>query len=145
MWSWNEMPTVSYRSRARTVWILLRMSTEICRLREGHSLCPWECRLSVGKPFLRKPRTCCQLETRASKLFLNGRNFCWLLITFWSFFFIFQLSLWLCDILLCACYFLFCDLCGIISYLLQETFIYITIDLLAQDSAGRNKLQALMT
>ena len=66
MWSWTEMPTNSYRSRARTVWIPLCMSTEICRLGEGHSLCPWECRSCVGKPFLRRPRKCCQLETRAS-------------------------------------------------------------------------------
>ena len=64
------MSNVSYRSRARTVWIPLRMSTEICRLGEGHSLCPCECRLSVGKPFLRRPRKCCQLETRASWLCL---------------------------------------------------------------------------
>ena len=60
------MLTASYRPRARTVWIPLRTSIEICRLGEGHSLCPWECRLFVGKPFPRRPRKCCQLETRAS-------------------------------------------------------------------------------
>ena len=27
------------------------MSTEICGLGQGHSLFPWECRLSVGTPF----------------------------------------------------------------------------------------------
>ena len=42
------------------------MSTEICRLGEGHSLCPRQCRLSVRKLLLRRPRKCCQLETRAS-------------------------------------------------------------------------------
>ena len=66
MWSWTEMLAVSYRQRARTVRIPLRMNTELCRLGEGHSLCQWECRLSVGKPFPRTPRKCCQLETRAS-------------------------------------------------------------------------------
>ena len=35
-------------------------------LGEKHSLCPCECRLSLGKTFLRRPRTCCQLETRSS-------------------------------------------------------------------------------
>ena len=66
MWSWTEILAFSYRPRARTVLIPLRMNTEICQLGEGHSLCPWECRLSVGKPFLRTPRKCCQQETRAS-------------------------------------------------------------------------------
>ena len=33
MWSWTL--TVPYRPRARSVWIPLRMSTEICRLGEG--------------------------------------------------------------------------------------------------------------
>ena len=47
------------------LWILLRMSTEICRLGEGHNLCPFECRLSIGKPFPRRPRKCCRLETLA--------------------------------------------------------------------------------
>ena len=70
MWSWSEMLTVSYRSRARTVWIPLRRSTEICWLGEGHSLWPCECRISVGKPFLRRKRKCCQLETRASWWYL---------------------------------------------------------------------------
>ena len=44
MWSWSEMLTASYPPRARTVWIPLRTSIEICRLGEGHSLCPWGCR-----------------------------------------------------------------------------------------------------
>ena len=35
MWSWTEMLTIFYRSRARAVWIPLRISTEICRLGEG--------------------------------------------------------------------------------------------------------------
>ena len=78
MWSWTEMPTASYRPRSRTVWTPLRTSIEICRLGEGHSLCPWECRLSVGKPFPRRPRKCCQLETRAS----------WPYYTFWCYYFI---------------------------------------------------------
>ena len=38
----------------------------LCRLGEGHSLCPWECRLSVGKPFLRRSWNYCRLVTRAS-------------------------------------------------------------------------------
>ena len=52
MWSWTEMLTASYRPRARTVWIPLRTSIEICRLGEGHSLCPWECRLTKLKPYV---------------------------------------------------------------------------------------------
>ena len=52
MWSWTEMLTVSFQRRAKTVWIPLRMRTEICRL-------------SVGKPFPRRPRKCCRLETLA--------------------------------------------------------------------------------
>ena len=43
--------------------IPLCMSTEICRLGEGHNWCPLECRLSVGKPFPRRPRNCYRLET----------------------------------------------------------------------------------
>ena len=39
------MLTASYRPRARTVWIPLRTSIEICRLGEGHSLCQWECKI----------------------------------------------------------------------------------------------------
>ena len=39
MWSWTEMLIFSFQLRARTVWIPLRMSTEICRLGEGHNLC----------------------------------------------------------------------------------------------------------
>ena len=66
MWSWTEMLTASNRPRARTIWIPLRTSIEICRLGEGHSLCPLECLLSVGKPFQRRPQKCCQLQTRAS-------------------------------------------------------------------------------
>ena len=49
---------------SKTVWIPLRI--EICRLWEGHSLCPLEYQLSVGKPFPRRPRKCGQLKTRAS-------------------------------------------------------------------------------
>ena len=60
------MPIVCYRSRARTVWIPLRTSTQICRLGEGHDLPPWECRLSVWKSFQRWLRKCCQLENRVS-------------------------------------------------------------------------------
>ena len=45
---------------------LYELNTEICRLGVGHILCPWEFRLSVGKPFLLRPQKCCQLETRAS-------------------------------------------------------------------------------
>ena len=62
MWSWTEMLTFSFQLRAKTVWIPLRMSTEICRLGEGHNLCPLKWRLSVGKPFPRRPRKCCRLE-----------------------------------------------------------------------------------
>ena len=38
MWSWTEMLIFSFQLRAKTVWIPLRMSTEICRLGEGHNL-----------------------------------------------------------------------------------------------------------
>ena len=65
MWSWTEMLTFSFQLRAKTVCIPLRMSTEICRLGEGHKLCSLECRLSVGKYFPRRPRKCCRLETLA--------------------------------------------------------------------------------
>ena len=65
MWSWTEMLIFSFQLRAKTVWTPLRMSTEICRPGEGHNLWPSECRLSVGKPFLRRPRKCCRLETLA--------------------------------------------------------------------------------
>ena len=56
MWSWTEVLTASFQPRAKTVWIHLCMSTEVCRLGEGHNwcplqLCPLECRLSVGKTF----------------------------------------------------------------------------------------------
>ena len=62
-WSWTEMLIFSFHFRAKTVWIPLRMSTEICRLGEGHNFCPLECRRSVGKPIPRRPRKCCRLET----------------------------------------------------------------------------------
>ena len=65
MWSWTEMLFFSSQLRTKTVWIPLRMSTEICRLGEGHNLYPSECRLSDGKPFPRRPRKCCRLETLA--------------------------------------------------------------------------------
>ena len=65
MWRWIEMLTFSFKQRAETVWIPLRMSTEICWLGEGHNWCPSECRLSVGKPFPRRPRKWCRLETLA--------------------------------------------------------------------------------
>ena len=56
IWSWTEMLIFSSHLRAKTVWIPLRTSTEICRLGEVHNLCPLKCRLSVGKPFPRRPR-----------------------------------------------------------------------------------------
>ena len=65
MWSLTKMLTFSFKLRAMTVWSPLRMSTEKCRLGERHNLYPLECRLSVGKPFTRRPRKCCQLETLA--------------------------------------------------------------------------------
>ena len=65
MWSWTEMLIFSFQLKAKTVWIPLRKSTEICRLGEGHNLCQSECRLSVGKPFPRRPRKCCRLKTLA--------------------------------------------------------------------------------
>ena len=65
MWSWTKMLIFSFQLRAKTVWIPLRMSTEICRLGEGHNKCPLECRLSVGKPFPRRPRKCCRQEILA--------------------------------------------------------------------------------
>ena len=68
MWSWTAMLIFSFQLRAKTVWIPLRMSTEICRLGEGHNLCPSECRLSVGKP----PKTTKMLSTRNSSMF--GHN-----------------------------------------------------------------------
>ena len=66
------MLTASYRPRARTVWIPLRTSIEICRLGEGHSLCPWECRLSVGKPFPAK--TTKMLSTRNSSILIMSSS-----------------------------------------------------------------------
>ena len=45
------MLTFSFKPRAESVYISLRMSIEICRLREGLHLCPLECRLSIGKHF----------------------------------------------------------------------------------------------
>ena len=74
LWSWTVMLTGSYRSWARTVWILLRMSTEICRLGEGHSLCPRKWRLSIRTYFPRISQKCCQLEIRASRLCLLKRT-----------------------------------------------------------------------
>ena len=65
IWSWTEMLFFSFRFRANTVCIPLRMSTEICQRGEGHNLFPSECRLIVGKPFPRRPRKCCRLETLA--------------------------------------------------------------------------------
>ena len=64
------MLTASYQPRARTVWIPLRTSIEICRLGEGHSLCPWECRLSVGKPFPRR-----NVLSTSIWLYLEDTNF----------------------------------------------------------------------
>ena len=51
MWSWTEILFFSFQLRAKTVWIPLCMSTEICRIGEGYNLCQLECRLSVRKPF----------------------------------------------------------------------------------------------
>ena len=49
-WSWTEMLFFFLSIlRAKTVWIPLHMSTEICRLGAWHNLCPLECRLPVGK------------------------------------------------------------------------------------------------
>ena len=66
------MLTASYRPRARTVWNPLRTSKEICRLGEGHSLCPWECRLSVGKTFPAK--TTKMLSTRNSSILIMSSS-----------------------------------------------------------------------
>ena len=69
MWSWTEMLTVSFQPRAKTVtefrfvWV-----QKIYRLREGHNWCPLECRLFVGKPFPRRPRKWCRLETQTCQL-----------------------------------------------------------------------------
>ena len=41
MWSWTEMLIFSFQLRAKTVWIPLRMSTEICRLGEGTISAHW--------------------------------------------------------------------------------------------------------
>ena len=40
MWSWTEMLIFSFQLRAKTVWIPLRMSTEICRLGVKVKICP---------------------------------------------------------------------------------------------------------
>ena len=40
MWSWTEMLILSFQLRAKTVWIPLRTSIEICRLGEGQIFCP---------------------------------------------------------------------------------------------------------
>ena len=68
MWSWTEILDVFYQPRAKTVLILLRINTGICRLGKGHNLCQLECRLSVWKPFSRRPRKCCRLETLVYEL-----------------------------------------------------------------------------
>ena len=65
MWIWTEMLIFSFQLRAKPVWIPFRMSTKICWLGEGYNLCLLECRLSVGKLFLRRPRKFCPLETLA--------------------------------------------------------------------------------
>ena len=70
MWSWTEMLTFSFELRAKTVWIPLRMSTEICRLGEGHNLCPLECRLSVGKSLPPPPKTTKIVSTRNSSMLM---------------------------------------------------------------------------
>ena len=73
MWSWTEMLIFSFQSRAKAVWCPLRMSTEICRLREGHNLCPLECRLSVGKPSP-PPKTTKMLSTRNSSMLIMSSS-----------------------------------------------------------------------
>ena len=66
MWSWTEILVASYQSKGcMTVWNPLRMSVELCRLWEGHNLCPFECRLSERKPFSWRARKCCRLENLA--------------------------------------------------------------------------------
>ena len=75
---WNEMLIISFQPRATTVWIPLHMSTEIGRLGEGLNWCPLECRLSIGKPFPRRPRKTlvCQLCHRRCICFFN-QNVSW--------------------------------------------------------------------
>ena len=64
------MLTISYRSRARTVWILLLMSTEICRLGEGHSLRRMGMLIICWKTFPAK--TTKMLYTRNSSILIVG-------------------------------------------------------------------------
>ena len=60
----------------------LRMSTEICRLGEGHNLCRLECRISVWKLFPWRPRKCCRLKTQSmlmmSSSVKGGKEEIWL-------------------------------------------------------------------
>ena len=62
---WQYVIDVSIYPKAKTVWIPLRISIEICRLGVGHNWCPFECRLSVEKHLPRRPRKYCRLETLA--------------------------------------------------------------------------------
>ena len=55
------MLTFSFQLRVKNVLIAIRMGTKICRLGEGHNLCPLECQLSVGKP---NPKTMKMLLTK---------------------------------------------------------------------------------
>ena len=57
---------VSFRPRAKTLCILIRVSTEICRLGEVNNLYPLESRLSVINHFPQRPHKYCRLEIRAS-------------------------------------------------------------------------------
>ena len=70
MWSWTEMLIFSFQLRTKTVWIPLRMSTEICRLGEGHNLCPLEWRLSVGTPPPSPSKTTKMLSTKNSSMLM---------------------------------------------------------------------------
>ena len=52
------------------------MSTDICRLGEGHSLCPRECWLSVGKSPPPLPKTTKMLSTRNSSILMMSSWVC---------------------------------------------------------------------
>ena len=76
MWSWPEMLIFSFQLRAKIVWIPLPTSTEICRLGEGHNLCPSECRLSVCFPIKEHFLSCSLIEGLGNTCIIFCSNCC---------------------------------------------------------------------
>ena len=68
MWSWTEMLTVSFQPREKTVWIQLRVSTEIMSAWRGTQLVPIGMPNICWKTFLSK--TTNMLSTRSSSMLI---------------------------------------------------------------------------